>query len=405
MDTTIRRRILLWAPAAALLVLALVWLFRPQPVAVDLSGVDRGPLEVTISDEGEARVRDVFVVSAPVTGLMRRVELEAGDRVNANETVIARIEPSVPMFLDERAAAEAKAGVEAAAAAQKLAEATVRRAQAEQDFAASELRRLRALASRQSISQNELEAADRRAKTAAAAVAEARAAVKMRASEYQQARARLLNPAQAQRAAKDCDCVLVRSPVAGSVLRVLQESEATVPAGTAIIEIGDPQNLEIRVDVLSEEAVRIQPGQRVSIENWGGECPLRGVVRRVEPYGYTKVSALGIEEQRVDVIIDLTDPYEKWLRLGHGYRVEPRIVVWESADVLRVPLPALFRQGDRWAVFVEHSGRAMLREVQIGRQNGTLAEIVAGLAGGERVVLHPNERIKDGTRIRVRDDA
>lgn len=165
MDTTIRRRILLWAPAAALLVLALVWLFRPQPVAVDLSGVDRGPLEVTISDEGEARVRDVFVVSAPVTGLMRRVELEAGDRVNANETVIARIEPSVPMFLDERAAAEAKAGVEAAAAAQKLAEATVRRAQAEQDFAASELRRLRALASRQSISQNELEAADRRAKT------------------------------------------------------------------------------------------------------------------------------------------------------------------------------------------------------------------------------------------------
>lgn len=199
--------------------------------------------------------------------------------------------------------------------------------------------------------------------------------------------------------------MLVRSPVAGSVLRVLQESEATVPAGTAIIEIGDPQNLEIRVDVLSEEAVRIQPGQRVSIENWGGECPLRGVVRRVEPYGYTKVSALGIEEQRVDVIIDLTDPYEKWLRLGHGYRVEPRIVVWESADVLRVPLPALFRQGDRWAVFVEHSGRAMLREVQIGRQNGTLAEIVAGLAGGERVVLHPNERIKDGTRIRVRDDA
>lgn len=405
MDATSKRRALLWAPGAVILALALAWLFRPPVVAVDLSTVDRGPLQVTISDEGEARVRDVFVVSAPATGLMRRVELEAGDHVNANETVIARIEPSVPMFLDERAAAEATAGVEAAAAAQELAEAQGRRAQAEQDFAESELRRLQALASRQSISQNELASADRRAKTAAAAVAEARAAIKMRASEYQQARARLLSPTQAKRAAKDCDCVQVRSPVAGSVLRVLQKSEATVAAGTAIIEIGDPKNLEIRVDVLSEEAVRIQPGQRVSIENWGGECTLRGVVRRVEPYGYTKVSALGIEEQRVDVVIDLTDPHETWVRLGHGYRVEPHIVVWEAADVLRVPLPALFRQGDRWAVFVERSGRATLREVQIGRQNGTLAQIVGGLAAGERVVLHPNERIEDGTRIRVREDA
>jgi HlyD family secretion protein len=402
MDATIKRRVLLWAPAAVVLAIALGWLFRPQPVAVDLSAADRGPLQVTISDEGEARVRDVFVVSAPVSGLMRRVELEAGDHVKANETVVARLEPSVPMFLDERATAEATAGTEAAAAAQKLAEAQVRRAQAEQEFAESELRRLRALASRQSISQNELDSADRRAKTAAAAVAEARATIKMRASEYEQARARLLNPTQAKRAVKDCDCVLVRSPVAGSVLRVLQESEATVAAGTAIIEIGDPQSLEIRVDVLSEEAVRIQPGQRVSIDNWGGECALQGVVRRVEPYGYTKVSALGIEEQRVDVVIDLTEPYDRWARLGHGYRVEPHIVVWEAADVLRVPLPALFRQGDRWAVFVERSGRAVLREVQVGQQNGMLAQIVAGLTAGERVVLHPNERIEDGTRIRAR---
>ena len=168
------------------------------------------------------------------------------------------------------------------------------------------------------------------------------------------------------------------------------------------LEIGDPRNLEIEVDLLSEEAVRVRPGQSVVIDSWGGSAPLRGTVRRIEPYGYTKVSALGIEEQRVNVIIDLLEPYETWRRLGHGYRVEPRIVVWESKDVLRVPLSALFRQGDRWAVFVEKKGRAELRMVQIDRQNGSQVQITGGLAVGERVVLHPNERIADGSRIRMR---
>lgn len=402
MEATTRKRILLWlAPVGALFVV-LAWLFRAQPIAVDLLTAERGPLEVSIGDEGQTRVRDVFVVSAPVAGLMRRVELKAGDRVAANETIIARLEPTVPMFLDERAMTEAKANVEAADAARKFAEAQGRRMQAELEFAESELRRLRALAARQSISQNELDSAERRAKTAIAALAEAQAAIKMRDSEYRQARARLLNPAEAKRAAKDCDCILVRSPVAGSVLRVLQESEATVAAGTPILEIGDPRNLEIEVDLLSEEAVRVRPGQRVVIDSWGGPAPLRGTVRRIEPYGYTKVSALGIEEQRVNVIIDLLEPYETWRRLGHGYRVEPRIVVWESKDALRVPLSALFRHGDRWAVFVEQNGRAELREVQIDHQNGLQVQITEGLDVGERVVLHPNERIADGARIRMR---
>jgi HlyD family secretion protein len=402
MEATTRRRIVLWAAPAGSLIIVLAWLYRVEPIAVDLLTVERGPLEVTISDEGETRVRDIFVVSAPVAGLMRRVELKAGDRVAANETIIARLEPSVPMFLDERAMAEAKANVEAAEAARKFAEAQGRRMQAELEFAESELRRLRALATRQSISQNELDSAERRAKTAAAAVAEAQAAMKMRASEYQQARARLLNPAEAKRAVKDCDCVLVRSPVAGSVLRVLQESEASVAAGTAILEIGDPRNLEIQVDLLSEDAVRVRPGQRVIVESWGGSVPLRGTVRRIEPYGYTKVSALGIEEQRVNVIIDLLEPYETWRRLGHGYRVEPRIVIWESQDAVRVPLSAMFRQQDKWAVFVEKEGRAVLRTVRIGQQNGSQVQIIDGLGVGERVVLHPNERIADGSRIRSR---
>lgn len=402
MATAIQRRIILWAPALVVLIAVLIWLFWPTPVSVDLAEAQRGPLQVTISDEGEARVRDVFVMSAPVAGLMRRVELHAGDHVAANQTVIARLEPSVPMFLDERAAAEARAAMDAAAAARKFAEAQSRRVEAEREFADSELRRLRALANRQSISQNDLDAAERRAKTAAAAVAEARASMNMRESEYQQARARLLNPAQTRRAAKDCDCILLYSPISGSVLRVLQESEGIVSAGTPIVEIGDPGNLEIRVDLLSEEAIRVRPGQRVSVDGWGGSGTLAGVVRRVEPFGYTKVSALGIEEQRVNVLIDLTEPRERWRRLGHGYRVQPRIVVWESSDVLRVPFSALFRDGDRWAVFVEKAGRAALRPVQSGQENGIEAQIVSGLVPGERIVLHPNDRITDGTRIVAR---
>ena len=307
------------------------------------------------------------------------------------------------MFLDERAEAEANAAVDAADAARSFAVAQLRRAEAERDFAESEFKRLRALASQQSISRNDLDAAERRAKTALAAVAEARAALKMRESELEQARARLLNPAQAKRAAKDCDCVLVRSPISGSVLRVLQKSEAIVNAGTPILEIGDPSNLEIKVELLSEEAVRVKPGQRVLIEAWGGEHSLDGVVERVEPFGFTKVSALGIEEQRVNAIIDITSPHEQWQSLGHGYRVEPRIIVWESEDELRVPLSALFREGNRWAVFVNDGGTAELRFVEIGREDGRYAQILDGLAEGERIVLHPNDRIAEGTRIETRE--
>jgi HlyD family secretion protein len=183
---------------------------------------------------------------------------------------------------------------------------------------------------------------------------------------------------------------------------VIQESETTIAAGAPILEIGDPRGLEIQVDLLSEEAVRVKPGQRVVVNGWGGDRPLNGVVRRVEPFGFTKISALGIEEQRVNVLIDLTDPYEHWAALGHGYRVEPSIVVWESPSVVRVPLSALFRDGERWAVFVSDGGKARLREVEVGQQNGLHAQIVSGIQPGERVVVHPNDRIADGTRIEVR---
>lgn len=401
--TPVQKRLLFWTPFALALVGALAWLFRPAAVAVELMAVDRGPLSVSISDEGETRVRDVYAVSAPIQGRMRRVELEVGDDVVADQTVVARIEPSAPSFLDVRSAAEARAGVDAAAAARVHAQAQVRRAEAELDFARAEFARIRELARSHTVSANDLDAAQRRARTTEAALAEARAEQKVRESEYQVARARLVTPATRQRTA-DCDCVTVYSPVSGTVLRLFTESEGVVQSGASLVEVGDPQQMEIAVDLLSADAVRVTPGQRVVIEAWGGDQPLAGRVRRVEPFGFTKVSALGIEEQRVNVLIDLLDPRERWQRLGHGYRVEPRIVLWESDDVLRVPLSALFRQGDRWAVFVERNGRAELRQVDIGQENGLAAEVRSGLAVGERVVLHPGDRVAPGARLTERGD-
>jgi HlyD family secretion protein len=396
------KRLMFWGPPALALVLVLGWLFRPAAVPVDLVAVDRGPLTVSVSDEGETRVRDMYVVSAPVPGRMRRIELEVGDPVVADETLVARIEPSDPSFLDVRSAAEARAGVDAAAAARTHAEAQVRRVQAELDFARAEYERMRALARSHTVSENELDSAQRRARTAEAALAEAQAERKVRESEYQVARARLLTPSTARGRVADCDCVSVYSPVSGRVLKILNESEGVVPSGTPLVEVGNPGLLEVVVDLLSADAVRVQPGQRVVIEAWGGDEPLDGVVQRIEPFGFTKVSALGIEEQRVNVVIDITSPRERWERLGHGYRVEPRIVLWESSDVLRVPLSALFRRGDKWAVFVERSGRAELREVEIGQGNGLQAEVRSGLEAGERVVMHPADRVSPGVRLAER---
>jgi HlyD family secretion protein len=388
---------------ALALALVLAWLFRPGAVPVDLVAVDRGPLTVSVSDEGETRVRDMYVVSAPIPGRMRRIELEVGDPVVADETLVARIEPSDPSFLDVRSAAEARANVDAAAAARTHAEAQVRRVQAELDFARAEYERIRALARSHTVSESELDSAQRRARTAEAALAEAQAERKVRESEYQVARARLLSPSAARARVADCDCVSVYSPVSGRVLRIVNESEGVVASGTPLVEVGNPGLLEVVVDLLSADAVRVQPGQRVVIEAWGGDQPLDGVVERVEPFGFTKVSALGIEEQRVNVVIDITSPRERWERLGHGYRVEPRIVLWESPDVLRVPLSALFRDGDEWAVFVERAGRADLQEVEIGQGNGLHAEVRTGLEAGERVVLHPADRVSPGVRLVERD--
>lgn len=403
MPANVTRRVLFWVPAAIAVAIALVLLFRPQPVAVDLVTATRGDITVSVAEEGKTRVKEVFVVSAPLPGLMRRIEIHAGDPVAAGETVVAQIEPSDPSFLDVRSLAEAEAGVRAAEANQRFAAAAVQRAEAELDFARAELTRYERLAERQSISANELEAAQRRARIAAAALKESQAGLKARSSELEQAQARLMEPAAARnQRAEDCECVDVHSPVNGFVLQVVNESESVVAAGTPLIEVGDPRQLEIAVDLLSTDAVRVEPGQLALVEAWGGSGPLQGVVRRVEPFGFTKVSALGIEEQRVKVLIELTDPPQKWERLGHGYRVQARIVLDETKDVLKVPQAALFRDGERWAIYVAQDDTARLRHVELGLRNGLDAEILTGLQGGERVVLQPGDRISDGALLRER---
>ena len=396
------RRLIFWGVLALLLAAGLFVALRPQPVPVDMIQAERGSLVVTVDEEGETRVKDVFVLSAPIAGRTLRIDLEAGDPVEADRTVVATIEPIDPAFLDVRSEAEGRAAVVTAEAALRYAQAEVDKAEAELDFAFSELERARFLIKSNTISERALDTAERGYRTERAALETAKAALRMRESELTEARTRLMQPVDARRRPEDCDCVEITAPVGGRILRVLQESERVVQPGDALVEIGDPAELEIVVDLLSEDAVKVEPGQRVILEQWGGGVDLEGRVQRVEPYGFTKVSALGIEEQRVNVIVDFVGEPAGWRRLGHGFRVEARIVLWESDDVLRVPLTALFREGQDWAVFVDSGGRAEKRQVRIGQRNGLEAEILEGLAGGEQVVLHPSDRVIDGVALTPR---
>lgn len=396
------RRAALWILIGAGVALALVFAFRPQPVGVDTVAVERGELLVTVDEEAKTRVHDVYVLSAPVAGRMRRVGVHPGDPVEALTTVVAEIEPIAPAFLDPRGEAQARADVRAAEAAEALAKAEVEQARAELDFAQRDYDRVRRLMGQGVSSQHDLDAAERAFRTGRAALATALAGLDVRTFELERARAQLVSPADAAKEEGPCACVSLRAPVDGSILQVLQQSESVVAAGAPLVEIGDPRDLEIAVELLTTDAVKVHPGQRVIIDDWGGDAPLEGQVRVVEPYGFTKVSALGIEEQRVNVIVDITSPREQWTPLAHGYQVEARIVVADEKNVLTAPLTALFRDGAEWAVFVDAGGRAELRRVTLGRRTDTEAEITGGLMEGERVVLNPSDRIFDGVRISSR---
>lgn len=395
------RRFAIWGLLGAAVLGGLVYAFWPRPVPVDLLRAAKGELIVTVGDEGETRVRDVFVLSAPVAGRLLRIESDVGDAVAAGKTVVASIQPVDPAFLDLRGEAEAEATVRAAEAAETLAQAELDKAVAELDFADAELARARRLVRRGTISERALDDAQRAYRTSQATVETAKAALKVRQFELQRAKAALVSPVNSREVDGECECVTVTAPVTGRVLRLLRESEGVVQAGESLVEIGDPADLEIVADLLSTDAVKVEAGKAVIIEGWGG-APLKGKVRRVEPFGFTKVSALGIDEQRVNVIVDFIDGPDLWRRLGHGYRVEIRVVLWHGQDVLKVPLSALFRNGGDWAVFVEDSGRARLRGVTLGQRTDFEAEVVEGIAEGESVVVHPGIRVKDGVRIAAR---
>lgn len=397
------RRNLLWGVLGGAVLIALFLAFRPQAVPVDMLTIEPGGLVVTVDEEGETRVRDVFVLSAPVAGRMLRIEAEAGDQVIANESVLAEIEPVDPTFLDFRSEAQAQAAVRSAQSATALAQAEVDQAQAELDFSRAELDRARELIIDNTISQRELDDAERLQKTAKATYATKLAALQVKNFELERAKAELLSPTQGRPAPGDCECVPISSPVDGVILRVLQESEGVVPAGEPLLEIGDSKDLEIVVDLLSADAVKVAVGQRVIIDGWGGDMPLEGRVRRVEPFGFTKVSALGIEEQRVNVIIDFVSEPQQWARLGHGYQVDLRIVLWEGANLIKVPLTALFRAGDQWALFVDDNGDAERRVVEVGRRSGLEAQIVSGLELDERIIMHPGDQVADGVSVQPRD--
>jgi HlyD family secretion protein len=356
-----------------------------------------------VDGEGQARVRNVYVVSAPLAGRITRVSLKPGDEVEANRTLITSLEETDPAFLDARARTRLEAQLRAAEAAFNLAKAELEQAQAALEFSKNELQRSETLFERGTVTARNLELARLDLRTHETRVATAQATLGMRHFEVEMARAALIEPGEGQHfsASARC-CIPVRSPVDGRVLRVLHESETVVQAGEPLIELGDPADLEIVVDLPSSEAIRIPAGAAVIIEAWGGDQALSGRVRQIEPSAFTKVSALGIEEQRVNVLIDLIDPPAARRALGHGFRILARVVVYAAEDVVLVPAGALFREGRNWAVFVAEDGRARLRGVEIVVNDGRLAEVGSGLSEGEHVIVYPNDRIADDVRIAPR---
>ncbi|MGD9163747.1 MAG: HlyD family efflux transporter periplasmic adaptor subunit [Chromatiales bacterium] len=396
------KRILIWSLLGLILLATLIWAFIPKPIPVDLITLQPAEMTVTVDEEGETRVREVFVLSAPISGRALRIDAEVGDKVVAQQTLIAEIEPTDATLLDPRSEAQARADIRAAEANRVLAEASVKEARVELDFAESELKRARKLRADAVMSERELEDAQRTFRTRQAALETAIANRQARQAELERARAQLISPTEQRLDSAECPCVPIRAPVDGLILKILHKSEGVVSAGEPLAEIGDPADLEIVADLLSSDAVKVEPGQRVIVDNWGGDRPLEAVVRRVEPFGFTKVSALGIEEQRVNVIIDFTSPRRQWSRIAHGFQVVVRIVLWEGSEVLKLPLTALFRDDNDWAVFVAKNGSAGKRKVKLGRRTGLEAEIVDGLKAGERIVVHPSDKITEGVAIEAR---
>lgn len=404
-----RSRSFLTLVTVAVLGAALAFAFWPRPTSVDIGEVTTGPMMVTIDEEGRTRVHDAYIVSTPVSGRLLRVDVEPGDVVERYKTVVAHMLPSNPMVLDARSFEQARFAVAAAEAALRQARAELDLAIADKQLADIELARTRTLRGKGMLNQAQLDRAIRGARAAQATFDTNQAIIEMRQAELENARLELTGfNDQQQLSATMVEArtseIPIHAPTTGRVLRLIQQSEITLPAGAPILEIGNiDSDLEVLVELLSTDAVQVAAGDPVLIEKWGGSGTLNAVVDQVEPWGFTKFSALGVEEQRVNVILRFTDPQSARAGLGHGYRVEARIVVWQSDNALIVPSSALFRTGQVWSVFVVEDGIAKRREVNIEHNNGLQAQVVSGLEPSNRVILYPASGLSDGMRVVQRE--
>ncbi len=376
-----------WLPyVIAALVIALIALgLQPQPAPVETARAVIGPLRATVSEEGKTRIRQRYVVSAPVSGQLRRISFKPGAAVEAGVTVVAIIDPlpASPLDARNRALAEAR----------RISAITLlEKSHNSHELAKSELRRIGQMYEAKTISPQDLESAQMRENAAAREVASAEGALRQVEAELAE-----VTPTDA---AIKTDPVAVKATASGSILHVFQESSRAVSQGTPLLEIGDPTDLEVVVEMLSRDGAALVPGAKVELEQWGGATPLEGKVRLVEPAAFTKISALGVEEQRVNVVVDITTPIEQRRTLGDNFRVEAHIVAWENDHVLQLPSSGIFRRATDWAAFVVRHGRAELIPVKAGRSSGTAIQVESGLAEGDEVILYPGDRVKDGQRVK-----
>ncbi len=392
------RRIPLLILVAAI-VASLAYAFRPQPLPVDLASVGRGSLRLTVDEDGKTRIKQRYIVTAPLAGRLQRIVLKPGDdlkELRKKGLPLAVLVPVTPALLDARARGEAQAKENAAKA--RLEEGMVRRdkARKQESHARTEYDRVRRAGLNGGSSRQEVDDAELKLRSSEHDLSAAAFSIQVAEFELQQVRA-VLRPFASP---GEVEPIVIGSPITeGKVLRVLQESETIVTAGAQLMEVGDPDSIEAEIDVLTADAVRVRDGAKAFLEHWGGDKPLEGRVRLTEPSGFTKVSALGVEEQRVNVIIDFKVPPEWRGQMRDAYRVEARIVIWEGENVMKVPAGALFRQEKEWAVYVLEAGKATLRVLKIGHNNGLEAEVLSGLKEGEQVVLHPGDKIKDGASV------
>ncbi len=398
------KNIIKWV-VVAIILMVFAYAFMPEPMAVDMATINRGQLIISIDAEGKTRIHDIYTVSTPIDGRVTRIESEVGSRVIAGETILANMRPSNPQFLDKRSEIQAKADVDGAKAALALSVARKNQAQVALQFGEVEFRRTQEMYDKRLIPIAQLEQAELQVNNLKAELETAQSTVQVQLANLHVAETRLLQPdtGMLSGSAEDNNCqICVKAPVDGLVLEVLHKSESTVPVGTPLMTIGNPLDMEIELEMLSTNAIKVQVGDQAQIKRWGKDDIIQAQVRLVEPVGFTKISALGVEEQRVRVILSFTDAYQKWQSLGHGFRVEATIITDEFTDVIKVPIAAMFRQDGQWAVFTVVSQKAKLQAIEVSHQNNQFAAVTKGLSMGETVIIYPSTNLLDGLLVEPR---